>query len=138
MVILDTDHVSILDREQGTLAQILKNRLDQFEKSQVVTTIISYEEQTRGWLSLLAQSKKMKEQIQTYGRLNRQLRHFCGYPILDFDERAATEFQRLKKANPRLGTMDLKIAAIAISQNAVLLSRNLRDFQQINGLHVED
>jgi tRNA(fMet)-specific endonuclease VapC len=34
--------------------------------------------------------------------------------------------------------MDLKIAAIAISRKAILLSRNLRDFQQVSGLQVED
>jgi predicted nucleic acid-binding protein len=34
--------------------------------------------------------------------------------------------------------MDLKIAAIALVHNATLLSGNLRDFQQIPDLHVED
>jgi predicted nucleic acid-binding protein len=34
--------------------------------------------------------------------------------------------------------MDLKIAAIAFMHSATLLSGNLRDFQQVAGLHVED
>ena len=34
--------------------------------------------------------------------------------------------------------MDLKIAAVTIANNAILLSRNLRDFQQIPELKVED
>jgi len=38
----------------------------------------------------------------------------------------------------RIGTMDLKIASIALDHEATLLSANLRDFEQIPGLHVED
>jgi tRNA(fMet)-specific endonuclease VapC len=34
--------------------------------------------------------------------------------------------------------MDLKIASIALVQDALLLSANLRDFQQVPELRVED
>jgi tRNA(fMet)-specific endonuclease VapC len=34
--------------------------------------------------------------------------------------------------------MDLKIASIVLAHNAMLLSRNLRDFQQVPNLRVED
>lgn len=58
--------------------------------------------------------------------------------MLDFDEPAAAQFGQLRRARIRLGSMDLKIAAIALSQEALLLSRNLRDFQRVPGLRVED
>lgn len=35
-------------------------------------------------------------------------------------------------------TMDLKIAAIVVSSDAILLTRNLADFRQVPGLQVED
>jgi len=59
-------------------------------------------------------------------------------PIADFDERAAVEFQRLRKLHRRLGAVDLRIAAIALAQNAKWISRNLKDFRPISGLQVED
>ena len=46
-------------------------------------------------------------------------------PLLSFDERAVEQFQRLWVARIRFGTMDLKIAAITLANDAVLLSRNL-------------
>ena len=58
--------------------------------------------------------------------------------MLDFDERAAQRFLELRRSRVRLGSMDLKIAAIAISRGGTLLSRNLTDFRRIPGLSVED
>jgi len=66
------------------------------------------------------------------------LLNYCAIPILEFDEAAAQEFQRIKKLYPRLGSMDLKIAAIALVNQAVVLTRNNSDFGQIAGLIIED
>jgi predicted nucleic acid-binding protein len=37
-----------------------------------------------------------------------------------------------------IGTLDLKIASIALEHAAMLLSANARDFEQVPGLRVED
>jgi len=66
------------------------------------------------------------------------LDHYRAIQVLDFDELAATEFERLQKLRLRIGTMDLKIASIALAHNATLLSRNLKDFSKVPGLQVED
>ena len=58
--------------------------------------------------------------------------------ILPFNRAAALEHQRLRKAYPRLGNMDLKIAAIALINHAILLTRNASDFGQIVELQTED
>ena len=58
--------------------------------------------------------------------------------MLDFNNHAAMQFEQLQKQHIRIGTMDLKIAAIAIANNATLLSRNLKDFSKVPGLKVED
>lgn len=38
----------------------------------------------------------------------------------------------------RIGTMDLKIAAITIAKGAILVTRNLADFEQVPNLQAED
>jgi len=58
--------------------------------------------------------------------------------LLGFTRAAADEFERLQKLRLRIGTMDLKIGAIALAHNATLLSRNLKDFGKVPGLQVED
>jgi len=70
--------------------------------------------------------------------VNHNLQLYRKIQVLEFDERAATEFQRLRKLGIRVGTMDLKIASIVLATRAKLLSRNLKDFRQIPELDVED
>ena len=45
---------------------------------------------------------------------------------------------QLRRSRVRIGSMDLKIAAIAVSRKATLLSRNRADVHQVPGLQVED
>lgn len=133
--ILDTDHVSLLERKVGPEAERLRFRLSRFGKT---TTIITLEEQMRGWLSWLAQARSLPEQVVRYGKLNRMMDHYREITVLDFDQKAADEFERLRKQRIRIGTMDLKIAAIALANEATLLSRNVQDFSQVPGLKVEN
>ena len=138
MVILDTDHMSVLERREQPGVGNLRARLAAVPPSEVMTTVISYEEQMRGWMAYLARARSMAQQITAYGRLLSHLESYRRIPVLGFDEAAATVFQRLRRARIRMGTMDLKIASIVLSRNATLLSRNLGDFRQIPDLHVED
>jgi tRNA(fMet)-specific endonuclease VapC len=138
MVILDSDHMSLMEWSGSVPAKRLEDRLGRLPKEEVATTIVSFEEQTRGWMTVLAKARKMKDQVDVYGRLRRQLEIYCGLLVLNFEELAAVEFQRLRKEHPRSGAMDLKITAIALVNKATLLSKNLRDFEKIQGLQVED
>jgi tRNA(fMet)-specific endonuclease VapC len=138
MVILDTDHMSLLEWTNSPSAQKLNERLEKLSDAEITTTIISFEEQTKGWLTILAKAKSVMDQIEAYRRLNRLLGIYAELNVLDFDENAAVEFQQLRKQLRRLNTMDLKIAAIAVSRQATLLTRNLADFSQIPGLQCED
>ncbi len=102
------------------------------------TTIITYEEQTRGWIAYMARAKTVVQEIEAYARLKRHLRNFRNILVLDFDERAAVEYQQLRRSRIRIGTMDLKIAAIVLAHDATLLTMNLSDFQKVPGLKVAD
>ena len=137
MLVLDTDHFSLIERPNNTESLRLRHRLEQAVGEQSVTTIISYEEQSRGWLAYVARAKSKTEQIDAYGRLARHLDAYRKMVVLDFDELAFEKYVELKR-EVSIGTLDLKIAAIALAHDALLLSRNLKDFEQVPGLKVED
>src|SRR5262249_7943530 len=58
--------------------------------------------------------------------------------ILELDSAAITIFEDLKRQRPRVGSQDLRIAAVAIANRAVVVTRNRVDFGQIAGLQIED
>ncbi len=135
--LLDTNYMSILER-QTPEAQRLEARMMEIPQDDIATSIVSYEEQTRGWLAVAAQARTQETQIAAYQRLKRHLAIYCRIAVIEYDEKAAAVFEHLKLAKIRVGTMDLKIASIAIANDALLLTRNLSDFNKIPGLRVEN
>lgn len=137
MYLLDTDHISLLDRG-GIPSQNIRSRLAQVPPDDIAITVVSYEEQVRGWMAMIAQIRTVERQIPFYKELTQLIRFYCKTPMVPFDERAAEEFQRLRQAKIRIGTADLKIACIALTNSAVLLTRNTSDFRHIPNLQLED
>jgi len=138
MIILDTDHISALQHRDAPQAFALQARLETFSPDEIATTVITVEEQTRGWLGLIRRYTDVHRQVAYYERLVRLFDFFAEWQILPFDPRAADEFKRLRQQGVRIGTMDLKIASIVLVHGGTLLSGNNRDFQQVPGIQVED
>jgi tRNA(fMet)-specific endonuclease VapC len=138
MFVLDTDHLSVLEWADNSATRRLLQRLSRISPEEATTTIITFEEQMRGWLAYLSRARTLAQQVEAYRRLKRHLDNYRAIAVLDFDLHAATEFQRLRKRYRTLGAMDLKIAALVPVNDATLLSRNLTDFRKISGLKVED
>jgi tRNA(fMet)-specific endonuclease VapC len=122
----------------GPEGQRIRLRLRALPPDDIATTIISYEEQMRGWMARLARITDLEQQQADYSDLKRLLRNYCNLAVLDFDEEAAAEFSRLQAAKIRIGTMDLKIAAITLSRSCLLLTRNMSHFGKVPSLHAED
>lgn len=57
---------------------------------------------------------------------------------MDFGDAAAYSFMHLRRLLPRIGTMDLKIASIALTHDALLLTANVRDFRLVPRLRFEN
>jgi len=64
MVVLDTDHLSLLERRQSAASQGMQTRLDRLDGESWATTIVTYEEQTRGWMAYMARAKTIAHEIE--------------------------------------------------------------------------
>jgi tRNA(fMet)-specific endonuclease VapC len=137
MIVLDTDHLSILDRDTIEAFNIGR-RLAARSANEVFATIITYEEQMRGWLAYASKAVTQAQQIGAYAKLRAHVETFRTIPLLDYNAAASLEFEQLRRQGVRIGSMDLKIAAIAKANGGLLLSRNLVDFQKVPGVRVED
>src|SRR5437667_7416066 len=138
VVILDTDHLTVVQRRAEPAYSRLRAHLSKLPPNTVQTTIVSFEEQVRGWLAVISRVRNQSKEVVAYQRLQALLRFFNEIPVLNYTEINAARFEELRRSRLRVGSMDLKIAAIALSQDGLLLSSNLKDFQQIPNLRVED
>jgi tRNA(fMet)-specific endonuclease VapC len=136
MYLLDTDHLSLIQRGSAAGQNIL-TRLTATSQP-FATTIVTYEEQSRGWLAYLSNAKTIDTQVSAYSFLQSHAVHYRSINIFPFSTAAAQIYQTLRRNHPRLGSGDLKIAAIVIAHEAILLTRNIQDFGQIQNLQIED
>jgi tRNA(fMet)-specific endonuclease VapC len=58
--------------------------------------------------------------------------------VLPFDTAAISIYDTLRSQRVRIATMDLRIAATALSRGLTLLTRNVQDFRKVPGLVTED
>lgn len=137
MILLDSDRVSVLADLRDSLHRQFVERLTSVSEP-VVIPVVVLEEHLRGWLAQLRRANDPLHLVVPYGRLVQLLSFFSEWEIASWTETAANIFSRLRKEKVRIGTQDLRIASIALAENALLLSANLRDFQMVPGLHVED
>ena len=138
MILLDTDHLTVISFPDDSRFQTLRARMDLSADQDFATSIVCAEEQMRGWLAEINRWRDIRRQAIAYDRLAMLLEFLAQWEIMRLDERAIEEFGRLRNKRIRLGTQDLKIAAIALANNARLLSANLRDFRRVPGLRVEN
>jgi tRNA(fMet)-specific endonuclease VapC len=138
MVVLDSDHVSLLEKSTSIEGERIRRRLQALPPAEQATTIITYEEQTRGWLAFVKRARTPAQEVIAYAKLKRHIEVYRQLDVLAYDETNAQRFQELSALRLRIGTQDLRIAAICLTHNATLLTRNLRDFKKVPRLKVED
>ncbi len=136
MVVLDTNHFTEFV-DASIPGQRLMDRINECE-AEVFTCIVAAEETLQGWLALLRSRRAGRDQLEPYARLKQALEALSKLVSLPFDAEAAETFHKLQKNLPQMGTMDLKIASICLAHDVTLLTRNLRDFQMVPDLKVEN
>ncbi|HLQ43804.1 MAG TPA: type II toxin-antitoxin system VapC family toxin [Planctomycetaceae bacterium] len=105
---------------------------------ELATSIVTVEEQLTGWYTLLRQAKNDQRLTAAYERLTGTVRFFSRMQILSFTMAAAARLVAFRKARLKIGTLDLRIACVALEAQAILVTRNRVDFDLVPGLVIED
>jgi tRNA(fMet)-specific endonuclease VapC len=136
--LLDSDCLTIVQRHVEPEWRTLRQRMAEFSDSDFCTPIVSFHEQVSGWFTYLNRAKKSEGVVRAYSKFQELLTGFAAMTVVPFNDVAARQFDALQKQRIRVGTLDLRIAAIALTRDLTLISRNLVDFERVPGLRVED
>jgi tRNA(fMet)-specific endonuclease VapC len=134
LYILDTDHISLLQRNHPLV--LSKLRAIPIENRAV--TVISVSEQVQGRLAVISQARTELAAARGFERLQETISFFHAVNVILYDAETTKIFERLRKQGVRIGTQDLRIASIAIHRDAMLVTRNTRDFRQVPDLQLTD
>jgi tRNA(fMet)-specific endonuclease VapC len=139
MILIDTDHATFLKYPDSERGRRMIGRLDAVTASEVIAVaIVTVEERMRGWLAVIAKEKSASRQVVGYRELALLFEFYSAFEIVPFDEAAARRYDDLRRQKLRIGSRDLKIAATALVNNALLLSANRADFERVPGLRIEN
>src|SRR5258708_1290579 len=81
--------------------------------------------------AVVARARDGVARVGSYARLLGTVQLLAEFVLVPFDQASEAAFQQLNSQKLRLGTQDLKIAAVALAHRLVLLTRNRSDFVRI-------
>src|SRR3989442_1459360 len=108
--LLDTDHISILQKQSGTEYNALMARIAQVTRADMAFCIVSFHEQVLGCNTYITQAKTAADIVRGYRMFDRVLSAFAAAKVLPFDNKASAVFDNQVGLRVRIGTMDLRIA----------------------------
>ncbi|MFM6159335.1 MAG: type II toxin-antitoxin system VapC family toxin, partial [Sphaerospermopsis kisseleviana] len=109
--ILDTDHVSLFQRRNPFIVQ----RVNSVKFEEIAITIITAEEQLRGRFNVIRNASSSDKLVLAYANFHANLEFLKTVNLLQFTEAAGNIYTELIKQKIRVGTQDLRIAAITLS-----------------------
>jgi tRNA(fMet)-specific endonuclease VapC len=136
MYVLDTDTLTWLHVARPQVAA----RAREVGEDNLATTVVTAIEILRGRHEALLKAADGEELLRAQLRLDSSEALLRDLPIFPVDAGGAGEFDKLRqhKKLKKVGRADLLIACIVLARRDILVTRNLRDFQQVPGLHIEN
>ncbi|AFY35421.1 type II toxin-antitoxin system VapC family toxin [Calothrix sp. PCC 7507] len=131
--ILDTDSVSLF--QGGNLA--IARRLNIMDASEIAITIVTVEEQFLGRFQVIRRATS-DDLVSAYEKLQITFDSLKSFNVLRFTPEAQKLYTNLLHQKIKVGRQDLRIAAIALSVNGILVTRNNRDFCQVPNLTLDN
>jgi tRNA(fMet)-specific endonuclease VapC len=135
--VIDTDHATFLENSDSACLK----RLAEIDPTVIALTAVTVEERVQGWMNSIRQASAPKQAMKlswAYKGLRSTVQYLAKFQIVDWTQEASDQFLEMRQQGVRIGTQDLRIASIALSLKAIVVTRNRRDFSQVPGLVIED
>jgi predicted nucleic acid-binding protein len=132
MIILDSDIFTLLHYRH---ASVVRHYDAVPEDEQLAVTVVTRMEVLRGRTDSLLKAANAEELLTAARRLRETEMTLDDFLVLHTDEKAAGHFKALlgqKKLKMR--RPDMLIACIALAHEALLVTRNTKDFNKVSGL----
>ena len=135
MILLDTDILSL-----ALAAHLRVSQRMQTAPESPVISVVSRIEVLQGRFDSVLKAPDAVALLRAQDRLGTAEKNLAKYTIVPLDVAAGNEFDRLRqnKKVKKIGRKDLLIACIALANQATLVTRNLKDFQAVPGLKLEN
>ncbi|MGK7945090.1 MAG: type II toxin-antitoxin system VapC family toxin, partial [Microcystaceae cyanobacterium] len=108
----------------------------------ISATIITVQELFNGWIGKINDPSAINNLPKLYSKLSITVKYLQTVEILDFTPEADHILKQLLKENPPLRKKrlqkDMRIAAIALSLDAIVVTRNQKYFSLVPGLSTVD
>ncbi len=134
LYILDTDMLTLYENKHPVVLQ----RVLGVPPPDLAVTIITVEEQLRGWFTNVRQAKRPADLANAYDRFTSAVQEIKVLQIISFSLNCVHRFNALLALKLNISKMDLRIAAIALEHGAIVVTRNVRDFGRVPNLTIED
>jgi tRNA(fMet)-specific endonuclease VapC len=102
VILLDTDHLTVLKYIDSERYARLHGRLLAAAPELIGTTIVNVEEQMRGWLSAIAKERKLMRQITAYRELTDLFDFFAKFNIISLSADAIDVFTDFRKSGIKI------------------------------------
>ena len=120
LFVLDTDTLTLIRQDHP----LVLSRVAARTPTELAITVLTVEEQLSGWYTLLRQAKDPRRLVLAYEKLGDTVPFLASWRILPLTDAAMTRYQTLKGLKLPIGTMDLRIAAVVLENNAPLPFRS--------------
>jgi tRNA(fMet)-specific endonuclease VapC len=136
MILLDTDTVTHFSYGNANV----RRRIEEAGDEELALAVITRNEILRGRADNLLKAADEEELRKAAERFRQGEEMLSDFLVVGLDEGSIQHFARLRKQRnlKKMGRADMLIACIALAHDALLVTRNTRDYKNVAGLRVDN
>lgn len=131
--VLDTNIWSMWSKE----VEIVVNNIENHAHEGIAITEVTACEAFYGW-GVAVRKRPRSEIVRVYRAMMREIEFMRDATVIPFTQKTLMIYEELDEKYSVTDKADLRIAAIAIEHALILVTRNIKDFQQIKELQIAD